>query len=199
MRIAFDENIPIAMVKVFQTFANEKQIRKLAENLTIESAKDYTPKATDPDYLRKNDEPWIRRFSQAGGNVIISGNTKMMSEPHERLALVETGMVVIFFENRWNNLRFFPKCAILLHWWPKVIHTAKRAEPPSFWRIPSNWDVDGKLRRMSHADQGLLQIERQIADGPRIKAARRRARSELTPSAQTTIDFIEATDAATRD
>ena len=29
MKIAFDENVPPAMVRVFQTFASEKQLQKL--------------------------------------------------------------------------------------------------------------------------------------------------------------------------
>jgi hypothetical protein len=53
VKIAFDENIPMAMVRVFQTFATEKQLKKLTGNFTIESAKDYTPKPQDHDYLPK--------------------------------------------------------------------------------------------------------------------------------------------------
>ena len=64
--------------------------------------------------------PWIEKFAAAGGKVIISGNTKMRQVPHERLALVEAGMIVVFFENRWNGWNFFRKCALLLHWWPVV-------------------------------------------------------------------------------
>ena len=88
MKVAFDENIPIAMVRVFHTFANEHQLRKLAGNVTIRSASDYTPKLGDHDYVSRNDEPWIKRFAADGGKVIISGNTRMMWVPHERLALL---------------------------------------------------------------------------------------------------------------
>jgi hypothetical protein len=104
------------MVKVFQTFANERQLQKLfTRGLSIESAIDYTPKPGDSDYLPKNDVPWIKRFASAGGKVVISGNTAMRRVSPERLALVEEGMIVIFFEDSWNNKRFFTKCAFLMH------------------------------------------------------------------------------------
>jgi hypothetical protein len=67
VKIAFDENVPMAMVRVFQTFASEKSLKKLTGNFVIESAKDHTPKTTDSDYLPKNDVPWIKRFAAAGG------------------------------------------------------------------------------------------------------------------------------------
>jgi hypothetical protein len=31
--------------------------------------------------------PWLKRFAADGGKVVISGDTKMKSVPHERLAL----------------------------------------------------------------------------------------------------------------
>jgi len=91
------------MVRVFKILAGERQLKWLTAGLTVESAKDYTPQKDDPDYKKKNDEPWIKRFAQAGGKVIISGNTAMKKQPHERLALIETGMVTIFFEGKWSG------------------------------------------------------------------------------------------------
>jgi hypothetical protein len=96
VKIAFDENMPMAMVRFFENFATERQLRKLTGNFDIESAKKYTPELSDDDYVAKNDVPWIRRFAKAGGRVIISGNTRMREVPHERLALIECGMVTIF-------------------------------------------------------------------------------------------------------
>src|SRR5258708_35276693 len=125
------------MVRVFKTLAKERQFRKLG--LTIEAAADYTPKPGDADFSRRNDAPWIKRFAANGGQVIISGNARMMSVPHERLALIEEGLIVLFFENRWNNWKFFANCALLLHWLPNIAKQLPRARPKTFWRIPSIW------------------------------------------------------------
>jgi hypothetical protein len=96
VKIAFDENIQASMVRVFETFATERQLKKLTGNFDIESAKKYTPKPQDDDYVPNDDVPWIKRFADAGGRIIISGNTNMRNVPHERLALIENGMIVIF-------------------------------------------------------------------------------------------------------
>jgi hypothetical protein len=168
------------MVKVFREFASDRQLLKLHANLIIESAKLYYPKPEDSDYLRRNDAPWIRRFSAAGGKVIISGNTRMKVVPHERLALVEEGMVVLFFDGIWNNWDFFKKSSLLLHWWPAIIRQLKTAKPKSFWHIPATWPIkDGnKLQPVSNDDLQLLKIERQKAARPKVRAARDLRRSE---------------------
>ncbi|MCP3397147.1 hypothetical protein [Bradyrhizobium sp. CCGB20] len=132
MKIAFDENVPIAMVRVFQTFANERQLQKLISGkFEVESAKDYSPTKDDPDYVPHSDVPWVKRFAAAGGKAIISDNTDMKRQPHERLALIECGMIVIFFESQWSGWKFFRKCALLLHWWPEIAMKLKRAKPGS--------------------------------------------------------------------
>jgi hypothetical protein len=168
------------MVRVFEGFGKERQLRILTAGLIIESARDYTPLPGDHDYLPSNDVPWIKRFSRAGGKVIISGNTRMRSQPHERLALVEEGMTVFFFERQWSNWKFCRKCALLMHWWPKIAAKAKRAGPATFWAIPSSWDDKGALRKLSTEDTKLLKMERQIAAQP-DKAAERKARRQRKP------------------
>jgi hypothetical protein len=51
VKIAFDENIPASMVKVFETFAIERQLKKLTGNFDIESAKQYTPQPQDLQWM----------------------------------------------------------------------------------------------------------------------------------------------------
>ena len=162
------------MVRIFQILANEKQLRWLSDGLTVKSAADYTPKRGDPDYDKNNDAPWIRRFAADGGSVIISGDTNMRRQPHERLALVQQGMVTIFFEPKWSKWVFFRKCALLLNWWPAIAKTAKAAKPGSFWRVPANWELDGKLHPVSNEDARLLRIQRQIAAKETVRARRKR-------------------------
>lgn len=130
------------MVRAFQAFAKERQLRKVTGDIEIKSAADYTPKPGDPDYVRKNDVPWLKKFAEDGGKVVISGNTAMKNVPHERKALNELGFVVIFFESQWSNWPFFRKCALLLHWWPEVARTIKRAKP-GFWHVPCNYKEKG--------------------------------------------------------
>jgi hypothetical protein len=107
--------------------------------------------------------PWIKRFAAAGGRVIISGNVEMQNIAHERLALVESGMIVFFFERKWSSWQFYRKCSLLLNWWPHIADKAKRARKGSFWCVPNNWAEDGILRRLQNNDKKKLKIEKQIS------------------------------------
>jgi len=185
VKIAFDENIPIAMVRVFQTFANERQLQNLVGGkFEIKSARDYTPLPGDADHIPKNDVPWLRRFAADGGKVVISDNRDMKKVPQERLALVELGLIVLFFENQWSGWKFFRKCALLLHWWPVIAAKikSKKTKPGTFWHIPSNWPENGRLKSVSNQDQKALQIEKQKAASGRPK---RKQKSAQTPKPKT--------------
>jgi hypothetical protein len=94
--------------------------------------------------------------------------------PHERLALLQEGMIVFFFEKRWNGWRFFTKCALLLLWFPMVATRLRKAKPKTFWRIPSIWDQDARLRSIPTDDPKLLKIERRQRNRNERKAARQR-------------------------
>lgn len=163
MKVVFDQNVPIGLVKVLQTFAQEKQFRKISGDFEIRAASDYTPKPGDHDHLPKNDVPWLKRFADDGGKVVISGDTRMKSRAHERLALIEHGFVVIFFEQQWSNWKFWRKCALLIHWWPVIAAKIRRTKKPSFYHVPCNWVEDGQLRWVSNKDPKLLKIERRAA------------------------------------
>jgi hypothetical protein len=159
LKIAFDENVPIAMVKVFQTFASERQLKRKIGTFEITSATQYTPKPTDDDYLKKNDVPWIKRFAAAGGKVIISGDTEMRHVPHERLALIQAGMLVFFFDGKWSQWDFFRKCSLLIHHWPAIANRIKRGKAPAFWHIPLSWHEKAKLRKVPTDDPKMLKLE----------------------------------------
>ncbi|MGH6838216.1 MAG: hypothetical protein ACREDT_05355 [Methylocella sp.] len=101
----------------------------------------------------------------------------MKNRVHERLALIEYGFVVIFFESQWSNWKFWRKCALLIHWWPVIATKIKRAKKASFYHVPCNWTEDGKLRWVSNKDPKLLKIERRTAMNRRkkpIKSSRSR-------------------------
>jgi PIN like domain len=173
LKVAFDEPVPVAMVRVFQALAEERKLKRLVGMLSVESAKDYAPHPGDPDYLKRSDVPWVRRFAAAGGKIIISGDTNMMKEDHERLAPIEAGMLVIFFGSQWSGWKFHRKSALLLNWWPMIVSTSAKAKPGSFWRVPTSWREGGKLRSIPNTNQKLLKIERQRASQSAIAAARR--------------------------
>jgi len=188
LKVALDEHVPIALVKTFQVFASERRFKKLTGSFEIFSAKDFTPSHGDPDYVAGSDTPWIKRFYKAGGRVIISGNTEMRNVPHERLALIECGMLVIFFEAKWNSWGFFDKCGHFLHWWPKIAGKVRTGKKGTFWAVPLNWSAQktglpGRLRKLPNRDPRDMKLERRgksKADKP--------AGTRTKPSAKTKAD-----------
>ncbi|RVU21177.1 hypothetical protein [Methylobacterium oryzihabitans] len=181
MRVAFDEHIPSALVRVLQSFSNERQFLKLTGGYTIERARDYAPKIDDADYLKGSDVPWIRRYAAAGGQVIISGDTNMMAEHHERLALLEERMIVCFFGSQWSGWKFYKKCALVINWWPAIVKTMTIAESSTFWRVPTSWQEGGELDALPTEDKKLTRMIRQRERQTKI-AAERKARREASPA-----------------
>lgn len=168
------------MVRIFKGFHGENGLRRLAAGITIVRSQDYTPRESDPDFSPKDDSPWVRRFALDGGRVIVSGDSRMMKKPHERLALLETGLTTIFFPPRWVGWKFCQKSALLMYWWPVILETVKNPTP-GFFRVPLSWPDDGigELQRLSTENLKMLKIERQKSQGDAIRAARSRRRDEL--------------------
>jgi hypothetical protein len=99
-------------------------------------------------------------------------------------------MIVVFFESKWNNWTFFPKCALLLLWWPILIAKLRTAKPKTFWRIRSVWDMEVTLRELPTDDPRMLRIDKKLRakreKKDRIKQEmERRARILATASAPT--------------
>ncbi|MGE0154183.1 MAG: hypothetical protein AB7R90_16325 [Reyranellaceae bacterium] len=177
MKVVFDQNVPIGLVRVLLNFASERQFKKLSGNFVFKTAADYTPKPGDDDYRPKDDVPWLKRFADDGGKVVISGDVNMKNRPHERLALIEHGFIVIFFEAQWSDWKFWRKCALLIHWWPVIAAKIKRAKKASFYHVPCNWAADGKLRWVSNKDPKLLKIEQRARSARRRKSRAKEATS----------------------
>lgn len=162
------------MVRVFRSFHQERSLKRIVQGVTLESAKDYTPSREDPDYEHKSDVPWIKRYAASGGRVIISGDVKMTTVPHERLALVQEGMVVVLFAPKWGSWQFCRKAALLLHWWPTILEHVKKADP-GFYSVPCAWPEDGaaQLRELPSDDLKLTKLEKQKAEKEAKRMARR--------------------------
>ena len=99
----------------------------------IVSARQYaTPKAN-------SDSPWLEKFSNDGGTVVISGDAKMRGNPHEQKALLDAGFIVFFFARKWNQFDSFIKTAMLLKWWRVILSTIESSAPGMFFEIPFSW------------------------------------------------------------
>ena len=121
--------MPPQLVKVFQILASEGDVLRA----TIVSARQYPVPKT------KTDVPWLDAFSADGGNVVITGDTKMRAKLVELKALADHGLITIFFHSRWNNMGWFAKTAMLIKWWPVISMTIQRARKKQCFEVPCNW------------------------------------------------------------
>jgi hypothetical protein len=195
VKVAFDEHVPIAMVKVMLDLAKEKAFFRRSKGIVLEKSRDYAPKKFDMDYKQGSDVSWIDRFASAGGRAIISGDVKMRRErKHEMLALYQHGFVVISFEPQWGQWNFFHKTAIMIHWWEHIVDKIKNAEKSTFWVVPTQYPLSGgELRNVSI---GLAQL---LKDNPKAgnkRCARRKQAGKIAPEdAQRSMFDLEKADA----
>lgn len=171
LKVAFDEHVPTALAKAFIAFSKEKMIGRISKGIIWEKAEDYAPKPSDKDYIRKSDVPWLDRFAAAGGHAVVSGDVKMRSRPHEKLALYNHGFVVVFFEPQWAQWSGLRKSALMLHWWDEITTKIRNADRGTFWVVPCAWPAKGGDLR--NASLGLAKL---LKDAPGRKEERRPSR-----------------------
>jgi hypothetical protein len=131
VKIAFDEHIAIKVVEGFKSFAT---IGALAAAEFV-SARDYVEDDDEPN----TDVPWLRRFRDNGGTVVISGDKKMRGRPHERSALIECGFIVFFCHPSWNKFQLHEKVARLINLWPQIEEKIVNGQAGDFWELPHAW------------------------------------------------------------
>lgn len=130
MKVAFDEHIPPLILQVFQTLEADDN----SSDYRFVSARHYAvPRAP-------SDVPWIQRFRDDDGRVIISGDKRMRSMLIERDALEQAGMITFFFRPQWNRANRFVRAAMLLNWWPKIDEQIQAANAGDSFEIPYQWN-----------------------------------------------------------
>lgn len=131
MKIAIDENIPIAIVKMLTSLARENDS---AKHIVVD-AKRYRPIA------ERGDENWIRRFARARGHVVVTADTRIRANLHEQAAFYRAGMITFFFDAKWHRLPLNQRAAVLMLWWPLILEKAQESQPGDSWEIPARLSI----------------------------------------------------------
>ena len=90
------------------------------------------------------DEEWIRALREEGQWIVISGDYKVASNPHQRRVWQESGLTVFFLSKGWMQmppLAQHSKLAVILS---RVIAAAERAEEGTGFLVWAN----GKIHRI---------------------------------------------------
>ncbi|MGA9137374.1 MAG: DUF5615 family PIN-like protein, partial [Methylovirgula sp.] len=91
MKIRADEHVSLEIVRV---------VRELA----ITPGWKFTSVVEVGD-RSSEDEHWVRRFANEGGNAIISGDTDFFKRHHLVIEVNRTGMKIIHMPPKWSNAR----------------------------------------------------------------------------------------------
>jgi hypothetical protein len=168
VKVAFDEHVPIGMVKVFQGLSQDRRFR--LHKLSFVKARDYAPAKRDRDYVARSDVPWLERFTGDGGRAIISGNVEMLDNPFEMSALQSLGLVTIMFPGKWSQWDAYRKSSLVLFHFEKIIAKIKLAKRDKFWLVPARFSEEAKLRNVSPGRKKLVRRRPQRAKPPVTKA-----------------------------
>lgn len=92
------------------------------------------------DKFKQNvdDKTWIKSLKDEGDWIIISGDTRIKKNPHERAAWLESGLTTFFLSKGWMNISFWVQAQKLVKWWPEIIAQARRIETGNFFEVPIN-------------------------------------------------------------
>lgn len=126
MIVAFDEHVPIAIVGVFRALADGRHL----SGWDFRSATDFHSPTDAPN----DDRPWLERFRDAGGRVVISADKRMRGNPYERDLLRQAGFVTVFLGKGWHaSGGRYAQVAGIVRWWPRIMECVQSATPGSFW------------------------------------------------------------------
>lgn len=82
------------------------------------------------------DEEYIRQLGEEGNWVIVSGDLRILSSPHERKAWQESGLTMFFLERGWAHIGLWNMAWKMVKWWPEIISQAERITRGVGFRIP---------------------------------------------------------------
>lgn len=125
MKVALDEHISPALLDA---------VRKLLENerhgdVTVVGAKNY---AEPP---AKSDIPWLKKFKDDGGEVIVTADKRMRANLHERAAIQELGLVCFFVPPQWPKWKLMRQSGYLILWWEVIVDVARKSSKGECWLL----------------------------------------------------------------
>lgn len=93
------------------------------------------------------DEIWVRRFANAGGEAIVSGDAAMTKRPHEIVAINETGLRLVVLDERWPRQKKHIQISYLFYWWPHIEAALALAGVGKCLKVPWGWgDPTGAIK-----------------------------------------------------
>lgn len=136
MRFCADENVaPLLSALIKESL--------LGKGHTLDTVDDHQARGVDDDI-------WVRKFADAGGEAIIGSDGKMLTRPHEVVAIAEAGLRLAVLPSQWANQKLNVQVAFLFFWWPHIEAVLASAKPRQCFKVPWRWgDTSGAITPFS--------------------------------------------------
>lgn len=125
MRICADENVAPLLSALIRDAL-------LGRHHTLETVDDHQAKGVDDDI-------WVRKFGKAGGEAIVGADAKMLTRPHEVVAIVESGLRLVVLPPQWVNAKIHVQISFLFFWWPHIEAVLASSKPGQCFKVPWSW------------------------------------------------------------
>lgn len=133
MKIRADEHISPKIVRAVQSLV-------LAAGWELSHVREHHT-------ARTADETWIPRFVLEGGKAILSADRRMLSRPHQTVAIADGGLICVFLSKQWAQAKRHEQAAQILHWWPCIEKTLAVSQAKDCWRVPNGYG-QGELEKI---------------------------------------------------
>jgi hypothetical protein len=127
VKFFFDNNLPLRLAKALNCLVEP-------DHSVVHLRQRFRPNTQDVE--------WLRALGREDGWVIISADTSILKNAHEREAWRESGHPIFAYRHGLLNLKLWDQATRLCHVFPEVIERSERAKPYDFFQIP----VTGRLK-----------------------------------------------------
>ena len=104
------------------------------EGHVVEYIDDRYPPEEYPDGVE--DVRWINDLSDEGEWIVISRDSRIVSNPHERKALTEGDLIVYVLAAGWRHQTKWPMTWGLFRWWERILRHADKSPRRAVYKVP---------------------------------------------------------------
>jgi len=128
LKIRLDENLSYRIANALVAYMANKDGFEVTHNALVAQG--------------EKDPSWLTKFAADDGDMIISGDWKILQHWPDLVAYTESGLVSFFPPAPFGQMKGFARAAFILRWWPAMIEKHKSSQRGDRWRIPFTWTPD---------------------------------------------------------
>jgi hypothetical protein len=131
VKFFFDNNLPLKLARALNCLVEP-------DHSVIHLRQRFKENAQDIE--------WLNELGKEEGWVIISADTSILRNPHEREAWRQSGHPIFAYRHALLNQTLWEQAAKLCHAFPAIIERSRRANPSDIFEISARGKVEGPIR-----------------------------------------------------